>query len=327
MKNKLFAAICCMILLAGCQQNEEFENSNNLQMSVEASIDNPNTASRYAGDAPNDIEFTNNDAIGISVNNEDFLQWTYNGSNWNASQITNWNDKSSSHKFIAFYPYAKNANLSSVPMPDLTKQNGTMASVATCDFLVTQKEQTYGENGTVSFTSNYAFKHVSSLVTINLKGEGELANATITNISITGTDILTPTTYSFTPADEDESPITLNSEEENKKDLLSISPSHAMTSAGATFYFVLNPNTVELSGVKLSIKYTKTGDDEEGKEYLAELVGLGTTNTNKFDSGKQYSYSLKIAGGLLVITGNDIADWGTGLTLEDIVINGSIITE
>ena len=296
-------------------------------MSVEANIDNPNTASRYAGDAPNDTEFTNNDAIGISVNNEDFVQWTYNGSNWNASQITNWNDKSSSHKFIAFYPYTQSADLSSITMPDLSNQDGTMESVATCDFLVTQKEQKYGENGTVSFTGDYAFKHVSSLVTINLKGEGELANATITNISINGTNIITPTTYSFTPAEEDESPITLNSEDENKKDLLSISPSHAMTSAGTTFYFVLNPNTVELSDVKLSIKYTKTGDDEEGKEYLAELVGLGTTITNKFDSGKQYSYSLKIAGGLLVITGNDIADWGTGLNLDDIVINGSIITE
>lgn len=327
MKNLSLSAIIATVLLTGCQQNEEFENSNNLQMSVEASIDNPNTSSRYAGDAPNNTEFTNQDAIGISVNSEDFVQWTFNGSNWNANQITNWNDKSSNHKFIAFYPYTQHANLNSISMPNLSNQDGTMESVATCDFLVTQKEQKYGENGTVSFTDDYAFNHVSSLVTINLKGEGELANATITNISITGTDILTPTTYSFTKAGEKESPITLNSEDENKKDLLSISPLHAMTSEGATFYFVLNPNTVELSNVKLSIKYTKTGDDEEGKEYLAELVGLGTTNTNTFDSGKQYSYSLKIAGGLLVITGNDIADWGAGLNLDDIVINGSIITE
>ena len=59
----------------------------------------------------------------------------------------------------------------------------------------------------------------------------------------------------------------------------------------------------------------------------AELVGLGITNADTFDSGKQYSYTLKIAGGSLVITGNDIAEWGEGITLEDIVINGSIATE
>lgn len=328
MKSVSLLAILATILLAGCQQTEELENANkNLQMSVEANISNPNTISRYAGNTPNEAEFEANDAIGISVNDGAFVQWSYNGTTWNTTNSVNWNDKSSPHTFLAFYPYASNASLNNIPMPNLSVQSGTMESVATCDFLVAQKEQTYGENGTVSFTDDYAFEHVSSLVTIKLKGDGELTSATITNISINGTDIITPTTYSFTPTDEEESPITLDSEDENKKDLLSISPNHQMTSAGATFYFVLNPGTVNLSNVKLSIKYTKTGDNEEGKEYKAELQGLGTNNINTFDSGKQYSYTLKIASGSLVITGNEIAEWGTGLTLEDIVINGSTITE
>ena len=328
MKNKVFAAVCCMVMLTGCQQAEEIENSNkSLQMSVEASINKSNIASRYAGNSPNEADFTNSDAIGISVNGESFVQWTYNGTTWNTTNIVNWNDKSSFHSFEAFYPYVPNANQNSVPMPDLSEQDGTMENLATCDFLVTQKEQTYGENGIVSFTNDYAFKHVSSLVTINLRGEGELTSATITNVSITGTDILTPTTYSFTQTNENGSHIILNSEADKKINLLSISPSHSMTSEGATFYFVLNPKTVYLSNVKLSIQYIKAGDSEEGKEYKAELVGLGITNADTFDSGKQYSYTLKIAGGSLVITGNDIAEWGEGITLEDIVINGSIATE
>lgn len=328
MKNKTLTAICCMLMLAGCQQAEEIENANkNLQMSVEASIKNSNSTSRYAGNTPNEADFINSDSIGISVNDGAFVQWTYNGTNWNANNSVNWNDKNSSHTFVAFYPYVANASLSNIPMPNLSEQSGTMESVAKCDFLVTQKEQTYGTNGIVSFTGDYAFKHVSSLVTIKLKGEGELTSATITNISITGTDILTPTTYSFTPTDGNESSITIDSEDENENNLLSISPEHTMTSAGATFYFVLNSGTVNLSNVTLSIKYTKAGDNEEGKEYKAELVGLGITNADTFDSGKQYSYTLKIAGGSLVITGNDIAEWGEGITLEDIVINGSIATE
>ena len=84
------------------------------------------------------------------------------------------------------------------------------------------------------------------------------------------------------------------------------------------FYFVLNSGTVELSAVTLKIDYTTSKGS-----YIAELKGLGTNEVHKFERGKQYSYSIKVAGGELVISGNEIQDWGEGLILNDIVINGT----
>jgi hypothetical protein len=93
-----------------------------------------------------------------------------------------------------------------------------------------------------------------------------------------------------------------------------------MNSKNKTYYFVLNSGTVDLEDVTLSVKYKKVGDTE----YVAKLEGLGTTEVTSFERGKQYSYSLKIAGGALVVSGNEIAKWGEGLKLDDIVINGEI---
>lgn len=319
MKN-IILAMCCMAMLVGCQQADEIENqSEKLPMSMEASIGKSEAGSRYSGETPNGIAFYEGDKIALSVNDGSFVQWTYGDGKWTTTPAVNWNDKSSKHIFTAFYPYVAGAVKNNVPMPDLAGQDGTMTSVATRDFLVSTKEQTYGANGVVSFTDTYAFKHVSSLVSITLKGEGELVGATITGISISGEHILTPSSYSFESAN---GKVTLSDDAAKKEGLLEVSPSYTMTSEGKTFYFVLNSGTVELADVTLSIQYEKNS-----KTYNAAIEGLGTSSVNSFESGKQYSYALKVAGGVLVVTGNEIVPWGEGLTMDDIVINGSEVTE
>ena len=130
---------------------------------------------------------------------------------------------------------------------------------------------------------------------------------------------MTPSSYSFEVTD---GKVTLSSDLEKKASLLEVSPSYTMTSESKTYYFVLNSGTVALSDVTLSIRYEK-GE----KVYHAQLTGLGTNTVTEFESGKQYSYVLKVAGGVLVVTGNKIADWGEGLTMDDIVINGSEVAE
>ena len=128
---------------------------------------------------------------------------------------------------------------------------------------------------------------------------------------------MTPSSYSF-----EVGKVTLSDDAAKKAGLLEVSPSYTMTSEGKTYYFVLNSGTVELADVTLRIQYEKNS-----KTYCAAIEGLGTSAVNSFESGKQYSYSLKVAGGVLVVTGNEIADWGEGLTMDDIVINGSEVTE
>ena len=321
MKKRTFAAICCMVMLAGCQQTDEIENEGErLPMYIKASIGKSEVGSRYFVETPNSLSFYDGDEIGLSVNDGDFVQWTYSDGKWNVTPAVNWNDKSSEHTFTAFYPFVADADKDNVPMPDLSGQDGTMTSVATRDFLVSTKKQTYGTNGIVSFTGDDAFKHVSSLVSITLKGEGDLVGAKVSEISISGEHILTPSSYSFEVANGNA--VTLSDDVAKQVDLLKALPSYTMTSEGITYYFVLNSGTVDLADVTLSIQYEKGG-----KEYNAQLIGLGTNTVNKFESGKQYRYALKVAGGVLVVAGNEIAPWGDGLTMDDIVINGSEVTE
>ena len=311
MKKNIWSALCCMALLAGCQQAEEIENADELRMSIEASIGKQDVASRYSGTA-----FENNDIIGLSVNSGAFVEWTYNGTNWTTTSTVNWEDKTTDHTFYAFYPYVTGASKESVPMPNLAGQDGMMTEVLKRDFLYTTKTQSYGTDGTVSLTGNAAFKHVSSLVVITLKNEGELAGATITGISIAGEDILTQSSYSFETTE-----VVLSKENAEQANSLNVSLSYTMPNdaTGVTYNFILNAGTDELSNMDLIINYK----DKENNNRRALLDGLNNGDNNSFVSGKKYSYTLKIVGGKLIVTGNAVVNWGEGFTMDDIVINGS----
>lgn len=309
--------------LVGCHQTDDIDFIHeDLKMSVVASIEGSDNlvASRYVGDTPNSVSFVDGDEIGMSVNGRAFVKWTKdaNGDGWSPDgNAVFWDDKTSDHSFVAFYPYDSNAAIERISMPDLSGQQGTMESIAEKDFLMAQKTQTYGTNGIVEFkyldeSLDYSFKHVSSLVVVTLKGEGELASATINKISINGANL-------FTPSDcvKIDGGFIVDIDETKRKDLLELPLSHQMESKNKTYYFIVNSETVSLSDVTLSISYTTTQGN-----YIAKLNGLGTSEVTTFEKGKKYSYSLKVAGGELVVSGNEIQDWGEGLNLGDIVING-----
>ena len=310
MKKLTFAATCCMAMLAGCQQAEEIvDPSEELIMSIEASIGDA-ARSRYAGDTPNDVNFTNGDKIGLSVNGGTFYEWECNQNNsWNRTddKVVYWNDKTNNHTFKAFYPFGNITKEGAIEMPELTGQDGTMTSVAARDFLIVQKEESYAiESGVVSLT----FEHVSSLITIKLKGEGDLVGATINQITITGNNILSSSTYKF----GETVPVTVADDQLNT---MTLEPNYTITAGtNKLFYFIFNSGTANLSDVNLTIAYT-SGD----KDYTATLNGLGGEES-KFISGEQHIFSLKIADGVLSISGNEIEDWNGTEDVEDIVING-----
>lgn len=315
MKKYILITFGCTAMLTGCQQSEENENfSEKLPMSIEASIEE-STDGRYVSsdNTLNNLSFTTNDAIGLSVNGKGFIEWTYNGSSWNTSKgIAYWEDKTSDHTFKAFYPYTNVGNDGSIPMPNLSGQTGEISCVASRDFLVAEKTQKYGtNNGIVSFTGTNAFQHVSALVQITLKGEGDLLNASVENIKLTGTDIISSSTYNF----DAQNKVAVTTDESGNNIDLNLS-NITIASAGKTFYFIVNSGTVELSNVSLTITYTSGN-----RNYLATLASLGTTN-NYFEQGKLYKYGLKVIDGVLTISGNSITDWTDGVVMDDIIING-----
>ena len=318
MKRKYLLAVCCMALLAGCQQADEIEElDNKLPMSVEASIVKT-MGSRYAvqNEDPNQLSFANGNAIGMAVEGEEFVEWTLNGSTWTPTgDCVYWPDKNTAYKFNAFYPFADVTDEGGIKMPSLSGQDGTMATIATKDFLAITKSESYvTNNGVVSFTEDYSFKHVSALVKITLKGEGDLLNTTINNITLKGDDIISTSTYKFL---ETGNPIGKVTVAQGTGDEISITPSNCtITTEGKVFYFVVNAGTATLDNVSLTIKYT-SGENN----YTATLAQLGASD-KKFVSGVMHKYGLKVADGILSISGNTISGWGDGQDMGDIVING-----
>lgn len=312
MKNVFFTVLCIMAMLVGCQQAEEIQsNSEELQMKVEASIGKTKAvASRYAGDTPNEVAFTDGDAIGLSVNGEGIVKWTTSdGTNWAPEgDGIHWENKTEEHEFCAFYPYVEGASLASVKMPDLTKQKGEMSELGTYDFLTASMVAAYANDGVVSLE----FEHELALVTIKLKNEGDLVSSTINQITIAGDDIVTPGTYSLSDSD-----LSLSTDDDKKENSLDVTLNESFPSDGKTYYFVVNPQTVALSEVGLTITYK----DKNDITHTATLAGLGDSAA-KFECGKKYSYALKVQSGALVISGNSINDWESGVVMNDIVING-----
>ena len=320
MKRELIITACFAVLFfTACQQEDVDDAFEKLPVSIEANIGNSydEPVGRYVGDEPNEAAFALGDEIGLMVNEGSFVKWTYDGSKWSPTgNAVYWKDKVNNHQFYAFYPYEskEGMSLTYVPMPDLSIQDGSMSSLAEHDFLVTTKTQAYGSDGVVSFTKdeNAPFTHVSSLIQIVLKGDGDLKNATISAITIGGENITTLSSYSF-----DDSKVNLDTNQENASDeLLAEGLNRQVNSTDQTFYFILNAGTVFLSDVDLTIAYASAT-----KKYKAKLQGLGA-DTEKFVRGKQYSYTLKISDGVLTMTGNEIKEWVDGGSMDEIVING-----
>ena len=327
MKNLIILSAFCLFLLVGCQQSvDDLVVNENYPISIEASIGDAG-GSRYLATTFDAAALTDKDEIGLAYkvgtdNATSFVKWTLNDDSWNPATEMKWKNIGDDHTFYAFYPYKTGASLSEISMPDLANQDGMMTSVAACDFLVATKTQSYSDAATVSFTGDDAFDHVSSLVVLTLKNKANLASATIRSISLTGTNLVTPTTYSF---------IDNNDTDANEADKVSLGEtavnkmiadlSDVMITKDKVFYFVVNSSTVPRKNVTLSITYQLTN----GEIYTATKVGLhkNAEDNGYFDRGYFYNYGITVStGNVLTITGHDIKPWKDGDSF-DITIDNS----
>ena len=335
MKKNLLAALCCMLMIGlfGCQQAEEIGTSDEkLRMSIEASIGKDGTvAGRTALGSDGIVSFVNDDAIGLFMDEGSLVKWTYDNGKWGQDGAPIYWEDRGSHNFYAFYPYDAKATLNTVPMPNLAEQTGDIEKLGMYDFLVATKKEAYTtNNGTVSFTDDNAFEHVLALIAVTLKGEGDLLSTEereviLNKISIRGTNIVKRYAYSFENSkavsilDEDENGDENEGEEGSVLEVV-WENDFKLISEDVTFYFVVNAGTVDLKDVDLSIEYS-SGD----KEYVATLEGMEDKDQSEittFISGNQYSYALKVTGGQIVISGDEITKWNEGIKLDDIIING-----
>lgn len=307
-----------MTFFVACQQAEvENPKADDLRMSIVASINGQSESpdSRYTGTDPSNVVFKNEDKIGVFIDSKPADAWIFDGEDWTSvDKIIYWPSRTNTHTFRAFYPYAEADTYTEVPMPSLQEQDGTIESISKCDFLVTTKEQSYSEGGTVTFNkedeeNNYSFKHVFTLLKLNFQqGEG-LSGATLNKITFKGTNIVAPSTYSFQT-----NQVTLVPD--GNSDALTTDGLSKDLTGGQTFYFIVNEkqDIESASPVTLAVEYTVNG-----KTYEAKAANLGN---NLFEGGACQTYTITIKNNVLVITGATIAPWGEGDDFPNIVING-----
>lgn len=309
MKTNIFSALLCgsIICLSSCQnENVEQNEAPQLPMSIVAGIGNTPVSGRYAGDTPNSAAFANGDAIGIFMDETPMVRWDYIEQTWTPEHIVYWPDKTEAHSFKAFYPYTDASSYNEITMPGLKNQTGTMESVASCDFLAAQALQSYGENGIVNFQGEgKTFKHVSSLIQLTIKTGKDLSAATLTRISLTGANLVAPTTYSFTNG--------VNLLPDSQSDELTINPNYDMSQGDVTYYLVVNEKLDASSVTTLTLEYT-SGEHT----YTASKEGLAG---NVFKSGMMQSFTLSVQNLELFVIGSEISPWEQGNTMEDIVID------
>jgi len=316
MKKKSFVWSCVvMTFFTACQQAEVVnQEAEHLRMSIAASINglNGNFHSRYVGTDPSNVVFQNKDEIGVFMDDNPAVKWTYDGVEWGAGNVQYWPDKTNTHDFYAFYPYEETVSRESVPMPSLLSQNGTIESLSACDFLVAAVSQSFKDGSVVNFSDENSFRHVSSLLKLTFKGNEDLTSSILKNITVEGAGIVASTKYSF----ENDEVTVLSDEEAN---LLDVPLSHEMDGKDATFFFILNEKTDLSSMVTLNVQY-----DTDGKSYVARMENFAG---NVFAGGMCQSYTITVKDRSLVISGSSITPWGVGESLDDIIINGEEIAE
>lgn len=320
-----FIPLLAVSLFCACGSSEdaEMETQEKATVAIVGEIGKTTTVqSRYAQSSENEkAEFIEGDAIGVFMNDNDVVRWTYSATSWVSETPVYWENRDEAHYFYAFYPYSTSTEQPEskdlVMMPTLSQQDGTWDNLPQYDFLTASTSQLYTDNqGTVLFTEDNAFNHVSSLLKLTIKGSGDVADATIDKILIEGDNITTPTYYSFTEGKTDyqEGTTQLNSVE--------IAPDHAMEDQDVTYYFILNgtdaDDTESDEGLNLTIEYT-IGE----KKYVAQREDFASALL----SGYMHSYNILIKSGYVIITGGIISDWTPGAETEDIIINGEEVSE
>ena len=306
-----------LVVSASCQKADEnitIENTK-LPMSIVARIGDAEPANaRYAkGESGND-EFIKDDAIGIFMYEEnntekgDAVKWTLGDMGWGTTTEVNWPDRENNYTFKAFYPYMEDSTYAynKIPMPNLLGQDGTYESVASRDFLIASTTQKYGTDGTVVFQGEgKSFNHVSALIHLTIKDTLDLADATLTEISIGGGNIVASSSYSFADSSVSLTPDT-------QSNTLKIALSQSMN-GNQDYYFILNAKNTDNENVKLTIKYTNNS-----KDYIAESNSF---SGNVFTSGKQHDFTVAVKDNQITISGATINPWAPSGEVEDIIIN------
>ncbi len=289
-------------LLVSCKEQDLLLETEKevLPMRVEASIAQDAKSARTAMSGENAISFSENDCIGLFVPWESTARkWTYNGTTWTSAQSVYWKDKENSYTFYAYYPGGEEVAVSvnSVPMPDLSSQEGTIAGLAKYDFLVASTIAKYSttNNGTLSFTESDAFQHVLSRITFSFDKSSmddavQLQSIRLDSNALSANNTCNLTTKEISSITNSQHEILSNIVAEKSEMLV-----HPISNATVTLSVVYQINSANVTVSK------------EISNFSLQM-------------GSRHTMSVKIEQGTLKISEATIAPWGEGSTLNDVTL-------
>ncbi len=289
-------------ILHSCNNSEITTNNDEMLLRIEANIEATKVSTRYSATDINSIQFSDGDEIGIFINEKDLSKWIYSDS-WNSETKIYWSDKETVYNFHAFYPYNNTSTYETITTPSLSIQDGTLQSLGAHDFMTTNISSDYSNNnGNVSFTGQNSFKHIYSLICLNINNIDSEVNSKINSVTLSGTNIATASSYSF-----EDSNLSSNSHAP-EVNIINIE-SEASLAEKKSFYIIVNPFS---DNIDLTINYT---------------IGSYTYNATKasliispLSGGSKYSYNITLKDNAIKITDSAISEWAEGNDIEDITI-------
>lgn len=298
-----FNALWLLCLLSACTPGELVHHSE-LELSLEASI-TPLQPLGRSFDSEGRSSFTTNDSIGFFNQDGKLSSWKLLPSGWNPSTPQHWKDKTSAHNFYAFAPYQKGATLTSISMPELDTQDGTLTQIQEFDFITASLSTTYATatNHAVSFNNTHAFKHIYALISLNLLPSSSGTTITLKGLSIEGSDFFTHTTYNFSATST--SRISKSLPSINK---LTINTNTPLTAQGYTSYYLINPSAENRNFI-IQITY-----EQDGQTRTAASSNIQA----QLDSGKWLAYTLRFTPEGIILSGHTITGWDKETVTDEI---------
>lgn len=303
-KKNLLGAYLVLSLLASCQQKENLQHmSDGLKLSLQASVYAPSDVSRVVTDESGFATFSEGDKLGFFMPEESKpVKWTLTEGQWISALPLSWKDKVNKFTYCAYYPYStESAFRDNISMPDLSLQKGTLEGIGEFDFLTARCETSYQEtdNGTVSFTGEYSFRHAYSFISITIKKDLPEENVLISQASFQGENLFSRSTYHFAESEAEDGISYLESSEGHALTLSFEEPVAVTEESGYTLFLLCNPqDMVEDSG--FSISYQR-----DGVAYTAFTNKLG----KQFEAGKYYQFVLRLTKEALKLEGCEVTDW------------------
>ncbi len=303
-KKNLLGAYLVLSFWTSCQQVENWQHmGDELKLSLQASVYTPSNESRVVTDESGVTTFSERDELGFFMPEEsEPVKWTLTEGQWESASPLSWENKVKKFTYCAYYPYsAESTTRDNIPMPDLSLQKGTLASIGEFDFLAARCEASYEEtdNGTVSFTGESSFRHAYSFISITIKKDLSEENVLISQASFQGENLFSRSTYHFAESEAEDGISYQESSEIHALTLNLEEPAAVTEESGYSLFLLCNPQSLaEDSG--FSISYQR-----DGVSYTASTNKLG----KQFEAGKYYQFVLRLTKEGLKLEGGEVTDW------------------